>query len=45
MGLAWTVLGGSPAWPNGRQPASGYLCLESEGAPVEFRHLRLRELP
>ena len=27
------------------QPATGYLCLESEGSPVEFRHLRLRELP
>jgi hypothetical protein len=30
---------------NGCQPASGYLCLESEGAPVEFRDLRIRELP
>lgn len=29
----------------GCQPASGYLCLESEGAPVEFRALRIRELP
>ena len=27
------------------KPASGYLCLESEGAPVEFTNLRLRELP
>jgi ketosteroid isomerase-like protein len=26
-------------------PASGHLCLESEGAPVEFRRLRIRELP
>ena len=25
--------------------SSGYLCLESEGAPVEFRQLRIRELP
>jgi len=40
-------------WVNGHevsggtdcQPATGYLCLESEGAPVEFRHLRIRELP
>ena len=40
-------------WVNGEEvsggtncnPASGYLCLESEGAPVEFRHLRIRELP
>lgn len=40
-------------WVNGEevsggtdcQPATGYLCLESEGAPVEFKHLRIRELP
>ena len=40
-------------WVNGEevsggtncQPASGYLCLESEGSPVEFRNLRIRELP
>ena len=30
---------------NNCQPSSGYLCLESEGSPVEFRGLRLRELP
>ena len=24
--------------------ASGYLCLESEGAPIEFRNIRLRRL-
>lgn len=29
----------------GCQPATGFLCLESEGAPIEFKHLRLRELP
>ncbi|MHC5543597.1 3-keto-disaccharide hydrolase, partial [Singulisphaera rosea] len=29
----------------GIEPRSGYLCLESEGSPVEFRHLRIRELP
>jgi hypothetical protein len=34
------VSGGTDCWP-----ATGYLCLESEGAPVEFRGLRLRELP
>jgi len=34
------VSGGS-----GCQPAFGYLCLESEGAPVEFRNFRIRELP
>lgn len=27
------------------EPASGYLALESEGALVEFRNLRVRELP
>jgi len=40
-------------WVNGEEvsggadvrPATGYLCLESEGAPIEFRALRLRELP
>lgn len=40
-------------WVNGEevsggndcQPPTGYLCLESEGAPVEFRNLRVRELP
>jgi hypothetical protein len=29
----------------GCQPATGYLCLESEGSPIEFKGLRLRELP
>lgn len=40
-------------WVNGEevsggansQPATGYLCLEAEGSPIEFRNLRLRELP
>jgi hypothetical protein len=40
-------------WVNGHEvsggsdcrPASGHLCLEAEGAPVEFRNLRIRELP
>lgn len=40
-------------WVNGEEvsggtkcePATGYLCLESEGAPVEFKNLRIRELP
>jgi hypothetical protein len=40
-------------WVNGEevsggancQPATGYLCLESEGSPVEFKNLRIRELP
>lgn len=30
---------------NGCEPASGFLCLESEGSPVEFRNIRIRELP
>ena len=30
---------------NGCDPASGYLCLESEGSPIQFRKLRIRELP
>jgi hypothetical protein len=40
-------------WVNGEevsggaecQPATGYLCLESEGKPVEFKNLRIRQLP
>lgn len=40
-------------WVNGEEvsggnecnPAEGYLCLEAEGAPIEFRNLRIRELP
>ena len=39
-------------WVNGHEvsggsdckPATGYLCLESEGAPVEFRRLKIRTL-
>lgn len=39
-------------WVNGEEvsggtncePASGFLCLESEGAPIEFRNLRIREM-
>jgi hypothetical protein len=30
---------------NNAEPRTGYLCLEAEGAPVEFRNLRVRELP
>ncbi len=29
----------------GCEPRTGYLCLESEGAPIEFKNLRLRQLP
>ncbi|MCI0663241.1 MAG: DUF1080 domain-containing protein [Acidobacteria bacterium] len=40
-------------WVNGEEvsggsdcePRRGYLCLESEGSPVEFRNIRIRELP
>ncbi len=40
-------------WVNGEEvsggtgcsPATGFLCLESEGSPVQFRSLRIRELP
>ena len=29
----------------GCEPRTGFLCLESEGSPVEFKNLRIRELP
>ncbi len=40
-------------WVNGEEvsggtncsPAEGYLCLESEGSPITFRNIRIRELP
>lgn len=40
-------------WVNGEEvsggtgcdPAEGYLCLESEGSPIQFRKIRIRELP
>jgi hypothetical protein len=40
-------------WVNGKEvsggsganPATGHICLESEGAPVEFKDIRIRELP
>lgn len=40
-------------WVNGEEvsggtqcdPKTGFLCLESEGSPVEFKALRIRELP
>lgn len=34
------VSGGSDA-----EPRAGYLCMESEGSPIEFKNLRVRELP
>lgn len=39
------VNGGEVSGGNHCSPAEGYLCLESEGAPVEFKDLRIRELP
>ena len=30
---------------NAAQPATGHICLESEGAPVEFKDIRIRVLP
>ena len=40
-------------WVNGEEvsggtgcdPATGYLCLESESSPIEFKEIRIRELP
>jgi hypothetical protein len=40
-------------WVNGEevsggsncQPSMGHLCLESEGSPIEFKNIRIRELP
>ena len=26
-------------------PRKGYICLESEGSPIEFRNLKIKELP
>lgn len=30
---------------NNADPRTGYLCMESEGSPIEFRNIRIRELP
>jgi hypothetical protein len=40
-------------WVNGEEvsggnncdPKTGYLCIEAEGAPIEYKNLRIRELP
>jgi hypothetical protein len=39
------VNGGEVSGGSGAEPRTGYLCLESEGSPVEFRDIRIRELP
>ncbi|MBK9317318.1 MAG: DUF1080 domain-containing protein [Acidobacteria bacterium] len=30
---------------NNADPRTGYLCMESEGSPIEFKGIRIRELP
>src|SRR6185436_19341093 len=30
---------------NGAEPRTGYLCMEAEGSPIEFKNIRIRELP
>ena len=40
-------------WVNGEEvsggtscsPETGYMALESEGSPIEFKNIKLRELP
>ena len=39
------VNGGEVSGGSGASPRTGHLCLESEGSPLEFRNLRVRELP
>ena len=34
------VSGGS-----GADPKTGHICLESEGSPIQFKNIRIRELP
>ncbi len=30
---------------NNAEPSTGHLCMESEGSPIEFKNIRIRELP
>ena len=39
------VNGAEVSGGTGAEPSRGYLCLESEGSPIQFRKLRVRELP
>jgi len=39
------VTGEEVSGGNNIQPPSGYLCLESEGSPIDFKEIRIRELP
>ncbi len=39
------VNGGEVSGGTAIEPSQGFLCLESEGSPITFRRLRIRELP
>lgn len=39
------VNGAEVSGGTGAEPAEGHLCLEAEGAPIEFRNIRVRRLP
>lgn len=39
------VNGGEVSGGNEADPATGFLCLQSEGSPILFRNIRIRELP
>ena len=39
------VNGAEVSGGTGAVPAEGHLCMEAEGSPIEFRKLRIRELP
>ena len=39
------VNGAEVSGGSGAEPRTGYLCLEAEGSPIEFRNIRVRELP
>ena len=39
------VNGAEVSGGSGADPRTGHLCLEAEGAPIEFRNIRIRELP
>jgi type 1 glutamine amidotransferase len=39
------VNGAEVSGGNGCEPSEGFICLESEGSPIQFRKLRIHELP
>lgn len=39
------VNGGQVSGGENCQPSSGFLCLEAEGSPIDFKDIRLKELP